>query len=361
MTTNDPFDALAFPPERQAPRPRFARELRGRLVDALGLDPDPPATIALPDRRPAMSTTTDTPTYTPMATVAVPYLTTSDAAAALAWYTEALGAVEEFRVVGDDGTIGHAQFLVGTARFMLSDEYPAMGVVAPTTLGGTATAIHLTVTDVDEIFARAVEAGATSLAEPEDQSHGSRHGSILDPYGHRWMLSQDLEEFDVATYAEREDVTGSEWSVEIAGVSEGETVVSADRPGTGGAIWAGVFYDDALAGIRFLVDTFGFEEQIVVTADDDTTVVHSQLRWPEGGIVQAGTHDPDNEFTHPPGDQSLYVVTADPHAVWERCVAAGLAVVREPESPDYDPDGMGFAVRDPEGNIWSFGSYGLDA
>jgi len=53
------------------------------------------------------------------------------------------------------------------------------------------------------------------------------------------------------------------------------------------------------------------------------------------------------------------VVTADPHAVWERCRAAGVTVVREPEAPDYDPEGMGFAIRDPEQNIWSFGSYGL--
>ena len=375
MTVHDPFDALAFPPERQEPRPRFTRELRGRLltalditafditaldITALDLEPDPPPTVDLPERKPTMTTSTPS-ADAPVATVAVPYLTASDAAAALDWYAQAFDAVEEFRVVGDDGTIGHAQFLVGTARFMLSDEHPAMGVVSPTTLGGTGTAIHLTVGDVDTLFARAVAAGATALAEPEDQSHGSRHGSVLDPYGHRWMLSQDLEAFDVETYAEREDVAGSDWSVEVAGTRPDEQVTVADRPGTGGGIWAGVYYDDALAGIRFLVDVFEFEEQIVVTADDGTTVVHSQLRWPEGGIVQAGTHDPGNEFTHPPGAQALYVVTAEPHAVWDRCRDAGLTVIREPESPDYDPDGMGFSVRDPEDNIWSFGSYGLDA
>ena len=70
-------------------------------------------------------------------------------------------------------------------------------------------------------------------------------------------------------------------------------------------------------------------------------------------------YDPANVFDHPPGEQSLYVVTAEPHAVWERCRAAGVDVVREPEAPDHDPGGMGFSVRDPEGNIWSFGTYGL--
>lgn len=355
MTTNDPFDQLAFPSEPQEPRARYRRDLRARLVADLGLDPEPPPAIDLPERKRTMSTTTASPAVS-TATV-TPYLAARDAAGALEWYVRAFGAVEQFRVVGDDGKLGHSEFTIAGARFMLSDDYPDFGVHSPESLGGTATTLHLEVDDVDTLFARAVDAGATTQREPADQPHGSRHGTLVDPYGHRWMLSQQIEDVTLDEYAERSSGSG----FEVVGTAPGETVVAADRPGTGGGIWAGVFYDDALAGIRFLVDTFGFEEQIVVTDEDGTTVVHSQLRWPEGGVVQAGTHDPDNEFTHPPGDQSLYVVTADPHAVWDRCVAAGLDVVRPPESPDYDPDGMGFAVRDPEGNIWSFGTYGLDA
>jgi uncharacterized glyoxalase superfamily protein PhnB len=146
----------------------------------------------------------------------------------------------------------------------------------------------------------------------------------------------------------------------VRGTPEGHTVTSADRPGTGGGIWAAAFYTDALAGIRLLVDVFGFEEQIVVVGDDGVTVHHSQLRWPEGGIVQIGTYLPDNPHSRPPGMQGLYVVTADPWSVWERCHAAGLEVMQEPYTPDYDdPAGMGFTVRDREGNIWSFGTYGL--
>jgi PhnB protein len=312
-----------------------------------------------------MPTPTTTPTTTssssaaevPVATGVTPYLTASDAAAALGWYAEAFGAVEQFRVVGDDGRLGHAEFTIGEARFMLSDEYPEMGVRSPTTLGGTATALHLTVTDVDALYARAVAAGATAQGEPADQPHGARHGTVVDPYGHRWMLSQPLEAFDLDTYRQRSEGT----AFEVVGAGEGETVTTADRPGTGGGIWAGVFYADALAAIRFLVDVFGFEEQLVVTGPDDRTVVHSQLRWPEGGVVQAGTYDPANVFNHAPGAQSLYVVTADPQAVWERCRAAGLDVVRQPESPAHDPGGMGFTVRDREGNIWSFGTYGIGA
>ena len=361
----DPFDALRTPHQPHRPRPRFERELRARLVADLGLGPDEVPLVNLPERN-AMPTPTVTSTTTtslaaaaasPASAALTPYLAVSDGAAAIAWYTEALGAVEQFRVVGDDGRIGHAELLIGPARFMLADEYPEIGVLSPATLGGTPLALHLSVDDVDSLFERAVNAGAEALSPPADQPHGARHGTLLDPFGHRWMLSQQLEDIDLDTYRQRSAGTG----FEVLGAGPDERVVAADRPGTGGGIWAGVFYDDALTAIRFLVDVFGFEEQLVVTADDGRTVVHSQLRWPEGGIVQVGTADLSNEFTHAPGDQALYVVTADPQAVWERCEAAGLDVIRPPESPDYDPDGMGFSVRDREGNIWSFGSYGLGA
>jgi PhnB protein len=286
-----------------------------------------------------------------------PYLTVADGAAALEWYADAFGAVEQFRVVGDDGRLGHAEFTIGDARFMISDEYPEIGVRSPASLGGTAVALHLSVTAVDAMFDRAVAAGATSLRPPADQPHGARHGVLVDPYGHRWMLSQPLETFDLDTYRRRSEGSGYR-VVPSAPSGSAELAASAHRPGRG-AIWAAVFYRDAPAGIRFLVDVFGFEEQLVVTGRDDRTVVHSELRWPEGGIVQAGTYDAANVYALAPGQQSLYVVTADPASVWERSQAAGLDVVRPPESPDYDPGGLTFAVRDPEGNVWSFGSYGL--
>jgi PhnB protein len=304
--------------------------------------------------------TTIAPASTAIATAVTPYLAVHDGAAALDWYAEAFGGVEHMRVVGDDGRLGHAEFHVGDAVFYLSDEYPDMGVVSPRTLGGTTFALHLQVTDVDARFGRAIAAGATPLHQPEDQPHGARHGTLVDPFGHRWMLSQQVEQLSVDEYAARTAGSGFEVvGAEIPGAAEGETITAADRAGTGGGIWAGVFYDDARAAIRFLVDTFGFEEQLVVVGPDDRTVVHSQLRWPEGGVVQVGSYDPGNQFSHAPGDQSLYVVTADPQWVWQRSQAAGLEVVRAPESPDYDPEGMGFTVRDPEGNIWSFGNYGL--
>lgn len=336
---HDSFEDLARPVETQQPRPSFARNLRTRLAAELGIA-ERTAAIDLPERKP-MPTTQTSPV---LATAVTPYLTAHDGPAALDWYAEAFGAVESFRVVGDDGTLGHAEFTIGDARFMLSDEHPAIGVVSPTTLGGTSLSLHLTVGDVDGLFTRAVTAGATSMQEPADQPHGARHGTIVDPFGHRWMLSQQLEELTVDEYAERAE--GSGYQVEGAHRSY--------RDG----IWAVVGYNDPFGGIRFLVDVLGFEEYVVVTTPDDPlTIVHSELRWPDGGIVQVAGYAGDNPFVRQPGEQALYVVTPDPWSVWARCQTAEVEVMRTPEEPHYDPGAMGFTVKDPEGNIWSFGSY----
>jgi PhnB protein len=205
----DPFEALRSTHEPRPPREEFARRLRARVVAALGLDDgDAVPTITLPGRSRAMPGTIPPTTPTTTATEVTPYLTVAGGVAALEWYAEAFGAVEEFRVVGDDGRLGHAEFTIGDARFMLSEEYPEIGVRSPASLGGTPVALHLSVAAVDALFDRAVAAGATSLRPPADQPHGSRHGVLIDPYGHRWMLSQPLEAFDLDTYRRRSEGTG---------------------------------------------------------------------------------------------------------------------------------------------------------
>jgi PhnB protein len=287
-------------------------------------------------------------TTTPTATAVIPYLTASDAVGALAWYTQAFGAEEQFRVVGSDGLLGHAEFRIGDAVFYLSDEHPAMGVVSPTTLGGTPYAMHLTVNDVDAMYARAVAAGATAQREPEDQPHGTRHGTLLDPYGHRWMLSQPIEDVSLDEYAARSETGPYRVEVASGATRDGQPYVDG--------IWGSMTYTDPDVGIRFVTEVLGFEE-LVLVRDEQGGIVHSEYRWPEGGIVQIAGAEDGNPFLPAPGSNGLYVITADPHAVWERCRAAGVEVLREPEEPHYDPGGMGFSVRDPEGNAWSFGSY----
>ena len=339
----DPFEALAGELEPRQPRARFAQTLRRRLLAELYLDPlTAIPNVTLPRRR---TMTTASPTAGAADLTSPPYLGVHDGAGAIDWYVRAFGAVEHVRVVGDDGLLGHAELRVGTAAFMLSDEAPALGVLSPRTIGGTATAVHLEVADVDAIYDRAVAAGATSQRPPADQPHGARHGVLVDPYGHRWMLSQRLEDVSLDTYAARSESSGFR-------VQHGSR---AGQPYVDG-IWGSMTYADPDAGIRFVTEVLGFEELVLVRGDDGS-IVHSEYRWPEGGIVGISGVDAGTPFLPPPGKNGLYVVTQDPHAVWERCWAAGVEVLRAPYEPHYDPGGMGFSVRDPEGNAWSFGSY----
>jgi uncharacterized glyoxalase superfamily protein PhnB len=121
-------------------------------------------------------------------------------------------------------------------------------------------------------------------------------------------------------------------------------------------IWPALTYADAPAAIRFLVEAFGFVETLVVPGEGGREIVHAELRWPEGGGVMLGSTGDDTEFSQrKPGTTSTYVVTDAPDALFDRATAAGAEVVRGLRNEDYGS--RGFTVRDPEGNLWSFGTY----
>lgn len=122
-----------------------------------------------------------------------PYLTVSGAAAAMDWYRDALGAIETMRFVGDDGRVGHGEMIIGGSLIALADAYPEMSLHGPDHYGGTTVSLLLQVVDIDYTYRRAVAAGATSEREPSDQSHGNRNAAVIDPFGHRWLLSQELD------------------------------------------------------------------------------------------------------------------------------------------------------------------------
>ena len=120
-------------------------------------------------------------------------------------------------------------------------------------------------------------------------------------------------------------------------------------------VWPTLRARDARALIRFLVEAFGFEETAVY--GDGDLVEHAQLSWPPGGGIMLGSvrDTPDDGWRLPPGSFGAYVVTDDPDALYVRAVAAGAEVVREVNGTDYGS--REFAVHDPEGNLWSFGTY----
>jgi PhnB protein len=123
-----------------------------------------------------------------------PQLAVKGVAAALDWYTQALGAHELLRHTAPDGqSIMHSELLLGDSRFFVVDEFPD-SMQSPATLGGTSVTLHLYVRDVDALFDRAVTAGATVLMPVADQFWGDRYGILRDPFGHRWSIASRIED-----------------------------------------------------------------------------------------------------------------------------------------------------------------------
>lgn len=136
-----------------------------------------------------------TPHYQPAEFHSItPSLTIKGAAAAIDFYIKAFGAVERFRLAGDDGIVMHAEMQFGDSIVMLSDEFPTYGALSPTSIGGMGGSLMFYVGDVDSAHDRAVAAGATSEMPPTTQFWGDRTAYVRDPFGHKWSLATHVEE-----------------------------------------------------------------------------------------------------------------------------------------------------------------------
>jgi PhnB protein len=128
---------------------------------------------------------------------ATPYLIITGASAAIEFYKKAFGATEILRFPSPDGSVGHAEIQIGDSKIMLADEHPQMGYRSPKSLGGSATGVMLYVEAVDEVFDRAVAAGAKSHQPVKDQFYGDRSGTVIDPFGHWWTIATHVEDVSV--------------------------------------------------------------------------------------------------------------------------------------------------------------------
>lgn len=118
-------------------------------------------------------------------------------------------------------------------------------------------------------------------------------------------------------------------------------------------VWPTFRAADAPALIEFLTSVFGFTATAVYRNGD--LVEHAQLAWPEGGGIMLGSARPGTAWNQRPGTGAAYVATRRVDEIHERAVAAGARIIQPLQDPDYG--GRGFACTDPEGNLWSFGSY----
>ncbi|GAA4996183.1 VOC family protein [Yinghuangia aomiensis] len=123
-----------------------------------------------------------------------PHIVVRDLVRAVQWYADVLGAREVSRVPLPGDKVLTVELAFGDTSVHLSDEFPDMGIVSPLTLGGTYGALQLTTDDVDTLFERAVDAGAEVFHPVADMFWGDRQGQVVDPFGHRWNLSQHLRD-----------------------------------------------------------------------------------------------------------------------------------------------------------------------
>ena len=137
-----------------------------------------------------------------------PYLAVDDGAGAIDFYCGVLGAKERMRMPAPGGKIGHAELEFGDSLIMLADEAPEVGHLGPRSVGGTPVSLSMYVEDVDAVFNRALEAGATALRQPENQFYGDRSASFEDPFGHKWHVATHVEDVspdEMAARAEQLD------------------------------------------------------------------------------------------------------------------------------------------------------------
>jgi len=120
-------------------------------------------------------------------------------------------------------------------------------------------------------------------------------------------------------------------------------------------------YRDGEGAIDWLCTAFGFERHLVVPGEDGG-IAHAQLVLGEVMIMLSSSHEGEyGKLVRSPlglggrNTQSPYIVVEDPDALHDRAVAAGAEIIIGLKDEDYG--GRGFTCRDPEGHLWSFGSY----
>jgi uncharacterized glyoxalase superfamily protein PhnB len=119
-------------------------------------------------------------------------------------------------------------------------------------------------------------------------------------------------------------------------------------------IYPVLIYNDAGAAMEFLEKAFGCE-RLAIHEGENGGVAHAELRLGSEFLMLSSASEGDERFNQVVGNYSLYVAVDDPDAHHDRAKAAGATIDRPLEDQDYGS--RDYTARDPEGNLWSFGTY----
>jgi PhnB protein len=257
----------------------------------------------------------ETPTEVPRATfrTVTPYLTVSDVHAEIEFVTEAFGAEGRLYGLGSAGGF-HSEYRIGDSMVMIGGG----GKGAKWKGSPSPGSLHLYVKDVDTVYERALQAGATSLMAPTNQEYGDRDAAIVDVGGNHWYI--------------------------------GTTQGAAYKPEGVSDLMPYLHPTGAPKMISFLKDAFGAEEQFVYQSPDGT-VRHAKITIGDSIVEMGEAHA---QWTPMPMTFMLYVDDID--AWYERAMkTAGAISIAKPGDQAYG-DRVG-AVKDPFDNVWYIGTH----
>jgi PhnB protein len=259
---------------------------------------------------------------------ATPYLSVGDAAGAIEFYKKAFGATEVMRLVDPSGKIVHAEIQVGRATIMLAEEFPELGFRSPQALGGSAVMINLLVADADAVVRQAVAAGARVERPLKDEFYGERTGTIVDPFGHRWIVATRTEDVPAEEIVRRFEALTKQGAA--AAKPEARKTAKAVREGR--------------ELIEFVKQAFGAEGQIYGIGSEGG--FHAEYRIGDSMVMIGG--GAAWRGTPLRGELHLYVTDAD--AVYQQALEAGATSLYAPTDQPYGDREAG--VKDVAGNYW---------
>jgi PhnB protein len=279
-------------------------------------------------------------------TTASPSLSFKDAAKAIEFYKNSLGARETFRFEAG-GRVAHAEMAIGDSIIMLADEWPEGGRFSAETLGFSPVQMVIRVDDVDAFAQRAVAAGLTVKRPLQDQFYGHRDVVLSDPFGYTWSVVTVKEEMSVEEMHRRMKgmTTGPEGG-QLPAQKGKAPAVNPIPPGYR-TVTPYLVAEDGPALLEFAKQVFDAEEtfRAVGTAGG----LHGEVRIGDSMLMMGGGI-PGREFRATPNIHALHIYVEDSDAVYQKALAAGATTISEPRDQEYGE--RSGSVKDPAGNHW---------
>jgi PhnB protein len=236
-----------------------------------------------------------------------PYVVVQDAPGLIAFAQRVFDAEQTSRTTGHEGGV-HAEVRVGDSMLMIGGGAPELGWRGE----HWPTAFHVYVPDTDATYARALEAGATSLGEPADMDYGERGAGVRDPFGNVWYIA----------------------------TAQGARHIPKGVP----ALMVYMHPRRADAVIAFLKKAFDAQARDRYASPDG--VVHHATVAIGDSIIEMG----DAKDANQPMPTRFYVFVQSVDAAYRRALIAGATSVMEPTNQQYGHRNAG--VKDPFGNEW---------